>query len=188
MATTSTAVVVKFPTLEYYTELEDGRDGNPSQATAGVSLAQLHFARTHLSNSDFLGCWEKKALDSAIKETEELLLGDSNPSCLKNLIIMLVHRYLVTDSLDDLRTAILRVQETIISTSQEHPERPLQIADLLSLMLFKARVTSSQDDLDEATVIAEELGATESFHKQVSTMIEGHVNLPMCVLPSFPCN
>ena len=81
---------------------------------------------------------------------------------LEDLIVMLIKKYELTGSLDDLQETILRAQEMIADTPLEHPNRPARISDWVKMMIYKCWRTGLQEDFDEAMIATREAGAVIS--------------------------
>lgn len=70
---------------------------------------------------------------------------------------MLIKKYKLTGSLDNLQEAVYRAQEMTIATPLEHLARPVRMADWTNITFQKFGRTGSQDDLD-AIITAREAG------------------------------
>lgn len=165
----------KFRTLSYFTEL-DGDGDNQVQSLKGIDLYQLRDFAAKEENAErnveqtksasdaryiiFLETCVMDDLDRAICRAKEQIPINFDSadytSRLKHLIVML-KKYKLTGSLDDLQEAVYRAQEMTIATPLEHLVRPVRMADWINITFRKFGRTGSQDDLD-AIITAREAG------------------------------
>lgn len=173
----------KIETLLYYTDL-DAHGDNQVLLLQEMDLEQLQSllakeedaecnveqakSTSHAHYFIFLKTGAMDALERAIYRAKGQIPINSDSSDyaprLKDLIVMLIKKYELTGSLDDLQEAILRAQEMIADTPLEHPNHSARISDWIKMMIHKCGRTGLQEDLDEAIIAAREAGAVISVN------------------------
>ncbi|KAI1127944.1 CHAT domain-containing protein [Nemania abortiva] len=137
---------------------------------------------TYIQYSIFLKTGEMTNLERAIQHAEEQMpISDSSleyHNRLRDLIVMLIKKYQLTNLVSDLQTAIYRAQDMVIAMPLHQFGRQAQIRDFIRMMFTKFERTQSQEDLDEATIIAQQLDASMSIDDSDGKGIRVEFRLP----------
>jgi len=154
--------------LTYYTELDAQGNGkarlfNDMDLDQLRDLAEDNAEQTklisHVYYFIFLRTGAMKDLTRAIHCTEGQIPVNVDSlnyaPRLKDLIIMLIKRYKLTYSPDDLQEAIFCAQEMFMATPLDHPNCSAQMGEWINMMFTKFNCIGSQSDLNEAIVIAQ---------------------------------
>jgi len=180
--TKSTDYIGSTETLKYYREL-DGDWADGSVSLKDMDLNQLYRlvpneegAEWDMEQAKSIGCvYYFNFLKTGTIEHFERGIGQANKQMpinmdqpyyaprLKDLIVMLIKKYQLTNSPDDLQEAIFRAQEMMAATPLDHPDRSARMYDLITIMFMKSRRMGSELDLNEAIMTAREMGAVISI-------------------------
>jgi hypothetical protein len=154
----STSSFGKFRTLSYFTELDGGSD-NQVQSLKGIDLDQLRDLAAKEENVEcnveqtksasyarYFIFLETCVMDDLEQYTElkNKYLSTLTALIIQHLIVMLIKKYKLTGSLDDLQEAVCRAQEMTIATPLEHLARPVRMADWINITFQKFGRTGSQ--------------------------------------------
>ena len=160
----------KVQRLQFYTDLDQRgsegatslRDKTLEELRALAKDEELITLPGHIDYHIFLHTREVGDLDRAIKQAiEQLPEAEASLAYiprLKDLIVMQLKKFDYTCALGDLEQALNRAIEMNATFDESHPERSVQMFDMIRIMLARASRTGSKEDMEEAMYTASELG------------------------------